>query len=204
MIGRIAGGLAAASTALGAALVLVAMEGRRFTGYVSEAGVMTEPGARTYRFGLLLIAGALLLLSVAVRPETWIATALLAGAALTTTVSASVPCSAGCPLPPYEESTAADLVHAGASIIGVGLVALALAALAIWARDPWLRAIGWIGAGLLIPLGIAIGVFMLAVGRGQATSVLERTILGIAVVVCVAIGVRSATRTPLTDAVPAD
>jgi hypothetical protein len=200
----LAGGLAAASTCVGAALVLVAMEGRRFTGYVSEAGVMTEPGARTYRFGLLLIAGALLLLSVAVRPETWIATALLAGAALTTTVSASVPCSAGCPLPPYEEATGADLVHAGASIIGVGLVALTLAALAIWARDPWLRGIGRIGAGLLIPLGITIGVCMLTVGRGQATSVLERTILGIAVVVCVAIGVRTATRTPVTDAVPAE
>jgi hypothetical protein len=45
---------------------------------------------------------------------------------------------------------------------------------------------------------------MLTVGRGQATSVLERTILGIAVVVCVAIGVRTATRTPVTDAVPAE
>jgi hypothetical protein len=203
VIGRIAGGLAGASTAVGAGLVLVAMEGRRFTGYVSEAGVLTEPGSRTYRFGLLLIAGALLLLAVAARPETWVATALLVGAALTTTVSASVPCSGGCPLPPYEESTTGDLVHAGASILGVGLFALALAALAIWARDPWLRRIGRVGAGLLIPLGFAIGVLILAVGRGQVTSVLERTILGIAVLACIAVGARTAARTSSPpDAVP--
>ena len=105
-----------------------------------------------------------------------------------------MPCSAGCPLPPYEDATTADLVHGGASIIGVGLVALALAALGVWAGDRWLRWIGRLGAAVLIPLGLVIGTFMLAVGRGQATATLERTILAFAVLTSVAIGLRTAVR----------
>ena len=196
MISRVAGAVAAIGTVVGAVLIVVAMEGRRFTGYVSEAGVPGEPGATPYQLGLLLVAGSLLLLAVAVRPDCWVATALLVGAGLTTVVSASVPCSAGCPLPPYEDASGADLVHAGASIIGVGLFALAMAALGVWATDRGMRTIGRVGAALLIPLGLTIGVCMLAVGRGQATSTLERTILGISVLASVVIGLRATVRAP--------
>lgn len=192
VIRRLAGVLAALAIASGAAMIVVALEGRGFAGYVSEAGVSAEPRAGVYRIGVFATAAALALLAAAVTGESRIASGLLVVAAAATSVSASVPCSAGCPLPPYERASTADLVHAAASIAGVGVFALALAALAFWAGDGVLRGLALVGAAVIIPLGLAIAAFMLAVGRGTATATMERTILTTAVLATLAIALRLA------------
>ena len=86
---------------------LVAAPGSWLAGYVSEAGTSGLPYAVPYRCGLVLLAAGVACLGAALRrPLT--APALFAAAGLAT-VSAVVPCTDRCPLPPYEPTTPADV-----------------------------------------------------------------------------------------------
>jgi hypothetical protein len=116
----------------------------------------------------------------------------LAAAAPFAVTSAAVPCSPGCPLPPYESPSHSDIVHALASIGGLGLAAGAMLLLAFGAavdaeQDPWasrdrsrLRSASRVSAGLLVPLLAATGLAMLVTGRGLLAGVLERAALVVA------------------------
>jgi hypothetical protein len=150
--------------------------GRTITGYLSELGVETQPQAARYRAGMLLLAAGVALLGTALWPITRLGAGLLGVAAVNGAVSGSVPCSDGCPLPPYERFTAADLVHGGTSAAAVGFCALAILAVARAAGTP-LGRVSLISFGVVAPLVVAVGVSMLAVGRGEVTSVLERLTL---------------------------
>jgi hypothetical protein len=106
----------------------------------------------------------------------------LAVAAVLAAVSGAVPCSGGCPLPPYEPTTVADVVHAGASVVGMVVLAIAMAATWVSAAD---RSVRWLsGAAVvpMVPLGVVLAVTMLVVGRGTVGAVVERLVLVIAVV----------------------
>ncbi|MFF4879098.1 DUF998 domain-containing protein [Micromonospora sp. NPDC000668] len=202
---RVAASAAAGCALAGAVAVTVAVvagPGPGLTGYVSEAGIAGSGHAATYRIGVLALAGALLLLAAALPAEVraapalppWVraAPALLAGAraapallavsAVCTAVSGAVTCSAGCPLPPFERATVADLVHGGASIAATAAVVLAMVALAL--AGPAGRAVRWLAGGaaaLALPLCATVGLAMLLVGRGEVVGVLERLILALAV-----------------------
>ncbi|MEU5904932.1 DUF998 domain-containing protein [Micromonospora sp. NPDC047467] len=187
---------AAASAAAGGALAgavavtfaVVFGPGPGLTGYVSEAGIAGSAYAAAYRIGVLALAGALLLLAVALPPGVRVAApALLATSAVFTAVSGAVTCSAGCPLPPFERATVADLVHGGASIVATAAVVLTMAVLAGSEQSgPAVRRLAARAATLAFPLCAAVGVAMLVVGRGTLVGVLERLVLGLAVLWAVA------------------
>jgi hypothetical protein len=167
---------AAAAVPTGFALMafaLTAGPGLWFPGYVSEAGAM--PSGRAYSAGLLVLAGGVLLLAGAFAPLSRGVAGLLLAAAACAAVTGVVPCSAGCPLPPYGRAGVADVVHAGAGIAGMAACAGAMLLLA--ALPGPLRRVAAHGAALTVPLGVAEGVAMLLVGRGAVAGALERVLL---------------------------
>lgn len=181
---RAAASAAVGCIAAGAAAVTVAVvagPGPGLTGYVSEAGVTDSAYAPAYRIGVFALAAALLLLAAALRAGLRVAAALLAAGSVLTLVSGAVTCSEGCPLPPFERATAADLVHGGASIVAVASVVLAMLAIALTpGADRSLRRLGAGAAAAALPLAGAVGLAMLTVGRGALVGVLERLLLLVA------------------------
>lgn len=183
---RAAGSAAAGCTLAGAVavtLAVVAGPGPGLTGYVSEAGLAGSAHAATYRIGILALAGALLLIGAALPPGVWAAApALLATGAVFTAVSGAVTCSDGCPLPPFERATTADLVHGGASIAATAAVVFAMITLAVSGpAGRTVRRLAGVAAALALPLCATVGLAMLVVGRGPVVGVLERLILALAV-----------------------
>jgi hypothetical protein len=189
---RVAGSAAAGCAVAGAVAVTVAVvagPGPGLTGYVSEAGIAGSAHAVTYRIGVLALAGALLLIAAALPPGVRVAPALLAAGAVLTAVSGAVTCSAGCPLPPFERTTVADLVHGGASIAATAAVVLAMVALAVSGpAGPVVRRLAAGTAALALPVCATIGLAMLVVGRGSLVGVAERVVLALAVLWGVATG----------------
>lgn len=183
---RVAAASAAAGCTLAGAVAVtvavVAGPGPGLTGYVSEAGVTDSRYAAAYRIGIFALAAALLLLAVALPTALRVAGALLAAGSVLTLLSGAVTCSAGCPLPPFETPTAADLVHGGASIAATASVVLAMLALLVSpAAAPAVRWIAALGAALALPLSAAIAVTMVTVGRSGLVGELERLLLTVAV-----------------------
>ncbi len=174
---------AAAGTAVpaGFAVVVVALAagpGLWVPGYVSEAGTAGSPLAWAYRAGMLLVAAGVLLLAGSFWPLSRGAAALLLVSGLGAGTSGAVPCTAGCPLPPYEPSTPADLVHTGAAIAGLTCCALAMLLLAVRPLTPAaLRRAAVRGAAVTVPLGLAEAAAMALAGRGAVTGAVERVLL---------------------------
>ncbi|GAA0568420.1 hypothetical protein GCM10010172_60830 [Paractinoplanes ferrugineus] len=212
--------VAAAVTVTGGAGVmlftLVAGPGRWWQGYVSEAGTAGQPYAVSYRLGLGLLALGVALLGRARRHA---ALLLLVAAGLAGT-SSVVPCSAGCPLPPFEPTTTADLVHTAASILGMAVLAAAMAVTWWTAARPAapqattagakagaaagappvgdagvrkaVRRLAGVALVLTLPLAAAMALTMLFVGRGTVGALLERALLLVAVCWLVGTGLLSA------------
>jgi hypothetical protein len=184
------------------------------TGYVSEAGIAGSSYAWAYRLGVFTLAAGLLLLAAALPRELRAATALLAAAAGATLLSGAVGCSAGCPLPPFESSTTADLVHGAASVAAVACAVLAMLALAApplpaplaraatragtTARrtavalgrlpdpGPALRPLARVAVATALPLSALVGMAMPLLGRGTVVGLLERLVLLVVVLWVVA------------------
>ncbi|MER7332453.1 MULTISPECIES: DUF998 domain-containing protein [unclassified Micromonospora] len=171
-------------------VAVVAGPGPGLTGYVSEAGVTDSAYAPAYRIGVFAVAAALLLLAAALPAGLRVAAALLAVGSVCTLLSGAVTCSAGCPLPPFERATAADLVHGGASILATAAVVFAMLAIAFPpgadrplgtpGTDRPLCRLAAGAAAVALPLAGAVGLAMLAVGRGTLVGVLERLLLLVA------------------------
>ncbi|MFJ6197225.1 DUF998 domain-containing protein [Micromonospora sp. NPDC092111] len=177
---------AAASAAVGCvltgtvavAVAVVAGPGPGPTGYVSEAGIAGSGYAPTYRIGVFALAAALLLVAAALPAALRVAAALLTAGAACTVLSGAVTCSAGCPLPPFETATVADLVHGGASIAAVGATVLAMLVLGFAApAPPALRRVARLGVAVALPLSGAIAVGLVTAGRGGLVGGLERLVL---------------------------
>ena len=180
MVTRLAAGLAAVGIAVGAIIFwasVVASLGWSYAGYISEAGVPGSPDAFGYRLGIALLSGGLLLLGVALSHTMPVAAGLLALAGLLSSTASFVNCSAGCPLPPYEVPTFADLVHAGAS---VAAVTACLAAMVVFATTPAVcaeRALCRVSLVVALPLFLLAASSLLFVGRGRLTGDSERVLL---------------------------
>ncbi|WP_430785172.1 DUF998 domain-containing protein [Actinoplanes sp. G11-F43] len=201
----VAAALAVAGGAGTMMFTLAAGPGPWWRGYVSEAGTDGQPYAITYRWGLITLALGVALLGAArsampgrtghpawtrrLAGLAWsprlldgtVAVWALAVAAVLAAVSGAVPCTGGCPLPPYEPTTVADVVHAAASVVGMVVLAAAMATMWLSASS---RAVRWLSAAAvlpMVPLGVVLGVIMLAVGRVTAGAVVERLVLLIAV-----------------------
>jgi uncharacterized protein DUF998 len=156
---------------------LVAVPGPWWQGYVSEAGATGRPYAPVYRLALVLLAVGVALLGRALRP----ARLLLLVAAVLAGTSSAVPCTDRCPLPPYEPTTPADLIHTGASILGMAALAGAMAVTWRAAARPAIRRLTATALTLTLPLSAVFGLAMLLAGRGTTTALLERVLLVVAV-----------------------
>jgi hypothetical protein len=125
------------------------------------------------------------LAGIRARPVVWsarLAAVLLAASAVLAGTSGAVPCSNQCPLPPFEPTTAADVIHTAASIAGMALLAAAMAAVALaGGLRPALRRLAVVALTATVPLGGALGLIMLFVGRGPTGAILERILLVVAV-----------------------
>lgn len=174
-------GLAALVGALIMLVALIALPGPWLVGYVSEAGTTGQPFAVAYRCGVILLAAGAGLLAMALR-RIPAAGALLGLAAVLAATSGAVPCSSGCPLPPFEPTTVADVVHAAASIVGmISLAAAMVAVAATRVLRPATRRLATCSAALTVPLGGYLGLTMLFVGRGGSSALSERLLLVVAV-----------------------
>ncbi|MDG4767157.1 DUF998 domain-containing protein [Solwaraspora sp. WMMD406] len=177
-VGAIAGTVAVTSA-------VIAGPAPRLRGYVSESGVGDGGLALAYQAGLLTLAAALVLLAGALRPVP-AAAGLLVVAAAATTISAMVPCRAGCPLPPHDPVTMTDLVHGGTSIVAVACCVFAMIAMFWSQRSTYpLCRLGLLGALATLPLSGAVGLGMLLVGGGLLVGTLERLLLLLIVAWCV-------------------
>lgn len=184
MLSRGTAAAAGSAVLAGAVVMLVALisaPGPWLRGYVSEFGTAGQPYAVAYRTGLVLLALGAALLGFALLPRSRPAAALLVVASLLAGTSGSVSCSPGCPLPPYEPTTMADVVHASASILALVLIAGAMLAVALAPVRFVARRLGAYAAAVMVPLGAALGVSMLVVGRSGFGAAVERLILAIAV-----------------------
>jgi len=160
---------------------LVAQPGSWLAGYVSEAGTAGQPFALAYRCGLLLLAVGVGLLALVFRRLAPVAVLLGLAAGLCAT-SGAVACTRGCPLPPFEPTTVADVVHTSASILGLFTVAAAMVAVALAkALRPAIRRLAVCSTALVVPVGGALGLTMLLVGRSALGASLERILLVVAV-----------------------
>jgi Protein of unknown function (DUF998) len=167
--------VAAATGLVGGALMAVgvaALPHPWTTGYVSQAGAPGAANATYYRGGVLLLAITLVLLGLVLLGPATSRLVLIAGGVLAT-VSSQVTCTANCPLPPYEHSTAQDLVHAATSIGAIGLSTLAMLLIAVIDKDRLAR----VSFAICAPIELALAVTLLAVGRSEITAVLERVAL---------------------------
>lgn len=188
---------AAALTAGGAIGCLIVATARtpgfRTADYISELGVGAGSGA--YRAGVLAAALGVALYAAAVR-RVVLAAGLLVGSALLFVGSAAVTCTPGCPLPPYQDTTAQDVLHAGASIGALGLAGLSMLVLAARHPDTLVAAIdGFAGIVVLASMGVT-GIALLLNSQGTVNGVLERLVVGGALSWLLVSGVVLAVRRP--------
>jgi hypothetical protein len=117
---------AAGAAAVGLSLIWAArIVAARFV-YVSELGATGEPTAEVFRWGLVLIAAAALIVAICaprLRPRVrWLAVvppaAVLAGSALAFGVASQITCTVGCPLPVGSAFTWQDLIHTTCAVLG--------------------------------------------------------------------------------------
>jgi hypothetical protein len=183
--GRALSAAAVFAVVVGALIMLVALvvaPGSWLRGYVSEAGTAVSPLATAYRWGLVLLAAGVALLGLALRPASRLPAALLGSAGVLAATSGAVPCTDQCPLPPFEPTTVSDVVHTAASVIGMAVLAGAMLSVAlIQLFTPVMRRLAVVATVLTVPLGGALGLTMLLVGRGEAGALLERALLVVAV-----------------------
>jgi hypothetical protein len=163
--------VAAAAGSLGLFVAVSARPDLR--SYVSETGVAGAPGATLYRLSMLTLAVAVGLLAFALRPVAGVAAAALGAAVPFAGVSGSVTCTPGCPLPPFERSTPADLVHAGASIAALSLSTLAML-VACAAEPSALRRVSRFALAVTLPPLAMAGFAIFFLGRGLIAGVTER------------------------------
>ncbi|GAB2604818.1 hypothetical protein GCM10027087_52140 [Paractinoplanes abujensis] len=161
-------------------VALVAPAGSWWDGYVSEAGTAGQPYAVPYRLGLVLLGCGVALIGQALRALKLASAALFVAAGLAA-VSGLVACTDRCPLPPYEPTTVADVVHAAASVLG--LVVLAGAMALVWWSDlrTAVTRLAGVCVAVMVPLGAVLGLLMVFVGRSDLGALVERAVLFVAV-----------------------
>ncbi len=145
------------------------------------AGAPPPSGYHPAGFSITRPVGSRLLASQILASGLLVAGLLVAGLLVVAgglgAVSASVSCTAGCPLPPYEHTTAMDLLHASASSLAIGLAAVAMLVIAATSADGPMRWCARVGFILTGPALVALGVCLLALGRATPTAILERVVL---------------------------
>jgi peptidoglycan biosynthesis protein MviN/MurJ (putative lipid II flippase) len=183
----VAGGLAAG----GLLVVAAGTPGLRIRGSVSQLGATGQPLADTYQVAIFGISLAVCLLAVAITPISRLATAALASTAALGAVSAVVPCTTGCPLPPAPTATTGDVVHVASSTAAFVALACAMLLLARSGTDPLSRVCRDCLI-LVTVLGTPVAIAIVVTGEGLLNGVLERAMLGVALAWLVIVSVLAA------------
>jgi hypothetical protein len=118
-------------------------------------------------------------------------------AALLAATSGAVPCSNRCPLPPFEPTTAMDVVHTAASIAGMAVLAGAMALTALAPVRRAIRGLAAVAVVCTVPLSAGLGLTMLLAGRGPVAATAERALLFVAVSWLVGTAALLRSRSPL-------
>lgn len=179
-VAAIAGSVGVTAGAVIMLVALVAPAGSWWDGYVSEAGTAGQPYAIPYRAGLVLLAAGVALIGQALRALRLASAALFVAAGLAAT-SGLVACTDRCPLPPYEPTTVADVVHAAASVLGMVILAGAMALVWLSGLRRAVTRLAAVAVTLTVPLGAVLGLLMLFVGRSDLGALVERAVLFVAV-----------------------
>ncbi len=188
---------AVAGVASAGALVVVAAgtPGLRISGSVSQLGATGQPLADTYQAAVFGIVVAVGLLAVVIAPVSRAAAVALAGTTALGAMSASVPCTPGCPLPPTPTATSADIVHVSASVAAFIFVACTMLLLARSGTDRLARLCRSCVV-LVVALGTPVGVALVVSGEGLLNGVLERAMMAVALAWLVGVAVLAARLTP--------
>jgi hypothetical membrane protein len=191
-----AGAAVLGGAATGGLLIVAAgTPGFRLQGSVSQLGAVGQPMAGTYRTSVFTIAIAAGLLAVAVVPISLLATVALTGSAAMGSVSASVRCTPGCPLPPAPSATKDDVVHVVASTVAFVLTAWAMLLLARSSTDALARFCRY-SVVLVVALGTPVGLALILTGEGIFSGVFERAMMIVVLIWCVGVGAMAARSTP--------
>ncbi|MEP6696617.1 MAG: DUF998 domain-containing protein [Pseudonocardiales bacterium] len=192
----------AALACIGGFAGLLALAWRRagspgLAGYLSQLGASGEPSAGLYTLAVLCVAAAAALLGLAwrLRSPGLDAAGLLVLSAMMFTVSAMVPCAAGCPIPVRDGwTTAANVVHFSTSAGAFGLAISAMFSVGAHYRDPVLcrasAAVAKVATGLYGVLSTLVLVLGHSVINGLVERVLALVSIGWLVTCAVRLGHR--------------
>lgn len=174
---------------LGAFAALLALAWHRagspgLTGYLSQLGASGQAGAGAYRLAVICVAAAAALMGLAwrLRSPGLDAAGLLALSAVMFTVSATVPCAPGCPIPVRDGlTTAVNMVHFSASAGAFGLAVGAMTSVGAQYRDPVLRRVSATAARVTTVLYAVLSGLVLALGHSVVNGVVERLLALVAI-----------------------
>lgn len=180
--------------------------------YLSHLGAQGEPTAARFRAGLMTCAAGVTAVALALwrmgQPRLRVlgmtvgsaALLLVSGACLGLT--AVVPCSPGCPLPPYGAPTASDWTHATVAVGAFVAASAAMVVFAVASRDRWLRWVS-LATGVLVAGAAGLGaLFALVDVPSDIGGSLERVASGAGLLWLVLVAVRLASRGPERSAAP--
>jgi hypothetical membrane protein len=119
----------------------------------------------------------------------------LAGTTVLGAVSAAVPCTPGCPLPPTPTATSADVAHVIASVAAFVLVACAMLLLARSGTDRLAR-LCRACVVLVSALGAPVAVALVVTGEGLLNGILERAMMTVALAWLIGVAALTARLTP--------
>jgi hypothetical protein len=173
--------------AVGLALIWVArIAAARFV-YVSELGATGEPTAEVFRWGLVLVAVAAMLVALCaprLRPRVrWLAlvppAAVLAGSAIAFGVASQITCTVGCPLPVGPAFTWQDLVHTSCAVLGfagAAVVMLQVAADRAFRALARFSLVSAIAVAVIAGVGGLLSLFRIGTAVGGVLELIATTI----------------------------
>lgn len=194
---RVLAGSVLVLTAFGTAALLSAARGTpgyQLDDYLSEMGIPGEPYAGTYQLSVRSVVAAMLLLgttlSMVLRTIAPLAALVVSAALLIGSVQ--VPCTPGCPVPPWGPGfTGQDVLHLVVSAGGLGMAAIAMVLVAGTERaGPMLRVGSLAAGGLTLGCMAVTGAALLVRPHGVVHGLFERGAVAVALgwVVLVATG----------------
>lgn len=162
--------IAAVAVIVGLALLWGArIAANRFV-YVSELGADGEPTAWAFRWALLLIASAAVIVAVAGRDlrsrlrilAAWTPSVSLLVAGASFAVASQVTCTSGCPLPVGSSFTWQDLIHTTIAVLGFAAACVAMLQVATAKDHPGLARLSLVSAIVVAVVAGTGGILSLA------------------------------------------
>ncbi|WP_374947043.1 DUF998 domain-containing protein [Agreia sp.] len=162
--------LAAVAVIFGLTLLWGARVAANRFAYVSELGADGEPTAWAFRWALLLVASAAVIVAAAGRTlrsrvrllALWTPSVSLVVAGAFFAIASQVTCTSGCPLPVGESFTWQDLIHTSIAVLGFAAACVAMLQVATAKNHPGLARLSLVSAVVVAVVAAAGGILSLA------------------------------------------